>query len=145
MQADIRIVADDAKYAIPQVRRGVVPDMMSHWTVARVAGLAVAADVLLTGRTFDGPEAVRRGAREPVAARRPGSARRARHGAGHRDQRRTDVGGAEQATVWGQRTREGFAPREVAGYETELHHRVMAPRTQRRACAPSSTAAHPNG
>lgn len=42
MQADIRIVADDAKYAIPQVRRGVVPDMMSHWTVERVAPMSAA-------------------------------------------------------------------------------------------------------
>lgn len=57
MQADLRIVADDAKYAIPQVRRGMMPDAMAHWTLPRIAGSAVAAEVLLTGRTFDGPEA----------------------------------------------------------------------------------------
>lgn len=58
MQADIRIFAADAKYAIPQVRLGVLPDAMAHWTVPRVAGMAVAADILLTGRTFDGAEAI---------------------------------------------------------------------------------------
>ncbi|MEV4207845.1 enoyl-CoA hydratase/isomerase family protein [Nocardia salmonicida] len=61
MQADIRIVAEDARYAIPQVRLGVLPDAMAHWTVAKVAGMSVAADILLSGRAFDGNEAVRLG------------------------------------------------------------------------------------
>lgn len=34
LQADIRIVAEDAKYGVVQVRRGVIPDCMSHWTLA---------------------------------------------------------------------------------------------------------------
>ncbi|MGA4539163.1 enoyl-CoA hydratase/isomerase family protein [Uniformispora flossi] len=58
MECDIRIVAEDAKLAIPQVRRGMVPDARSHWTVARAASHAVAADILLTGRTFRGTEAL---------------------------------------------------------------------------------------
>jgi enoyl-CoA hydratase/carnithine racemase len=58
LQADIRIVAEDAKLAIPQARRGMIGDAGSHWTVRRFAGQAVAADVLLTGRTFRGAEAV---------------------------------------------------------------------------------------
>jgi enoyl-CoA hydratase/carnithine racemase len=58
LQADIRIVAEDAKLAIPQARRGMIGDAGSHWTVRRFAGQAVAADVLLTGRTFRGSEAV---------------------------------------------------------------------------------------
>jgi enoyl-CoA hydratase/carnithine racemase len=57
LQCDIRIVAADAKYGVVQVRRGVIPDAYSHWTLPRLAGLATAADVLLTGRTFDGHEA----------------------------------------------------------------------------------------
>ncbi|WP_404314502.1 enoyl-CoA hydratase/isomerase family protein [Prescottella equi] len=124
MQADIRIVADDAKYAIPQVRRGVVPDMMSHWTVVRVAGLAVAADVLLTGRTFDGLEAVRLGLASrslPAGQVLPAALATARDIA-------TNVAPMSAALskrlLWDS-AREGFAPREVAGYETELHHRVM--------------------
>ncbi len=57
LQADIRIMAEEAKYAVAQVRRGVIPDCMSHWTLPHLAGGAVAADILLTGRTFDGLEA----------------------------------------------------------------------------------------
>lgn len=58
MQCDIRYVAEDAKLAIPQVRRGMLPDAQSHWTVPRFAGQAAAADILLTGRTFRGAEAL---------------------------------------------------------------------------------------
>ncbi|MFE5330277.1 enoyl-CoA hydratase/isomerase family protein [Embleya sp. NPDC056575] len=57
MQCDIRLVAADAKLAIPQVRRGMVPDAQSHWTVPAATSRAVAADILLTGRTFRGAEA----------------------------------------------------------------------------------------
>ena len=61
MQCDVRIVALEAKLAIPQVRRGVLGDAGSHWTVRHAASQAVAADVLLTGRTFLGSEAVQLG------------------------------------------------------------------------------------
>lgn len=57
MECDIRYVAAAAKLAIPQVRRGMVPDARSHWTVTRATSQAVAADILLTGRTFLGTEA----------------------------------------------------------------------------------------
>ena len=58
MQCDIRLVADEAKLGFVHVRRGVLPDAHSHWTVPRVAGSAVAADLFLTGRRFTGSEAV---------------------------------------------------------------------------------------
>lgn len=58
LECDIRYVAEDAKLAVPQVRRGMVPDARSHWTLARATSRAVAADILLTGRTFLGAEAV---------------------------------------------------------------------------------------
>ena len=57
LQCDIRIFAADAKYGVVQVRRGVMGDAYSHWTLPRIAGLANAADILLTGRMFDGYEA----------------------------------------------------------------------------------------
>ncbi len=56
MQCDIRLVAEDAKLAIPQARRGMIGDAGSHWTLRRWASQAVAADLLLTGRTFRGTE-----------------------------------------------------------------------------------------
>jgi enoyl-CoA hydratase/carnithine racemase len=61
MQCDIRYVAEDAKLAIAQVRRGALGDACSHWTVPHATSLAVAADILLTGRTFLGEEAARLG------------------------------------------------------------------------------------
>jgi enoyl-CoA hydratase/carnithine racemase len=57
LQCDIRIFAEDARYGIVQVRRGMMGDGYSHWTLPRIAGMSGAAEVLLTGRTFDGWEA----------------------------------------------------------------------------------------
>jgi len=61
MQCDIRLVAEDGKLAFAHVRRGVLPDAQSHWTVPRSIGVARAADLLLTGRTFTGAEAAELG------------------------------------------------------------------------------------
>lgn len=61
LQCDLRFVAEDAKLAIPQVRRGMLGDAQSHYTLRTIAGAGVAADLLLTGRTIDGNEAVRLG------------------------------------------------------------------------------------
>lgn len=58
---DIRIVARDARLAVPMTRLGVIPEMGAHWTLPRIAGLGVASDLMLTGRRFDGEEAVRLG------------------------------------------------------------------------------------
>jgi len=57
MQADVRLFADNGKYAFVHVRRGVLPDAPSHWTVPRAIGFARTADLFLTGRTVDGREA----------------------------------------------------------------------------------------
>ncbi len=56
LQCDIRIFAAAAKYGVVQVRRGVMGDAYSHWTLPRLVGLSTAAEMLLTGRTFDGAE-----------------------------------------------------------------------------------------
>lgn len=58
---DLRIVARDARMAVPMVRRGVIPELAAHWTLPRIAGAGVAADLMLTGRLFEGAEAVRLG------------------------------------------------------------------------------------
>jgi len=57
MQCDIRLVASDAKLAFAHVRRGVLPDAHSHWTVPRTIGFARAAELFLTGRYMSGDEA----------------------------------------------------------------------------------------
>lgn len=61
LQCDLRFVAREGQYGVLQVRRGVMPDAQSHWTLPRLVGLARAADILLTGRKFGGEEAVELG------------------------------------------------------------------------------------
>jgi enoyl-CoA hydratase/carnithine racemase len=61
LQCDIRFFAADARYGVVQVRRGVVGDAYSHWVLPRLAGIANAAEILLTGATFDGRRAVELG------------------------------------------------------------------------------------
>jgi enoyl-CoA hydratase/carnithine racemase len=61
MQCDIRIFAAGAKCGFLHVRRGVIPDAYSHWTVPRAVGFARAAELFLTGRIFTGEEAAAMG------------------------------------------------------------------------------------
>jgi len=57
LQCDLRLVANDAKCGIVQNRRGVLPDLRSHWTLPRLVGHGRATELLLTGRMFSGAEA----------------------------------------------------------------------------------------
>lgn len=57
LQCDLRIIAREGKYGVLQVRRGVMPDAYSHWTLPRLVGLERAAELLLTGRKLTGDEA----------------------------------------------------------------------------------------
>jgi enoyl-CoA hydratase/carnithine racemase len=61
LQCDIRFFAAEARYGVVQVRRGVVGDAYSHWALPRLVGIANAAEILLTGATFDGRRAVELG------------------------------------------------------------------------------------
>ncbi|MCV7285560.1 enoyl-CoA hydratase/isomerase family protein [Mycolicibacterium wolinskyi] len=61
LQCDIRFFAADARYGVVQTRRGMVGDAYSHWILPRLAGLANAAEILLSGATFDGHRAVQLG------------------------------------------------------------------------------------
>ena len=56
LQTDIRLVAEDAKCGVVQNRRGVLPDLRSHWTLVRAVGHARAAEILLTGRMYSGTD-----------------------------------------------------------------------------------------
>ncbi|WP_156687749.1 enoyl-CoA hydratase/isomerase family protein [Mycobacterium sp. Marseille-P9652] len=124
LQADVRIVAEDAKYGVVQVRRGVLPDCMSHWTLTHLAGLGVAAEVLLTGRTFTGAEAVALGIanRAVPAGRVLGDAL---------DMARDIAANVAPMSaalckrlLWDSATN-SYTPRQVAALETLLHRRVM--------------------
>ena len=124
LQADIRILTDDAKYAVAQVRRGVLPDCMSHWTLPRLVGSAVAADVLLTGRTFDGAEAAAMG----IATRTLPRGEVLDHAMAVARDIAVNVAPMSAALskrlLWDTLIK-GYTPRQVAELETELHRRVM--------------------
>jgi len=61
LQTDIRYVAHDAKLAFAFARRGVLPELASHLILPRLCGLSRATELLLSGRTFLGDEAVEYG------------------------------------------------------------------------------------
>jgi len=58
MQWDLRIAAESARIGFVFVRRGVVPEALSTWTVPRLVGMARAAELLLTGRLLGAREAL---------------------------------------------------------------------------------------
>jgi enoyl-CoA hydratase/carnithine racemase len=124
LQADIRIVADSAKYGVVQARRGVIPDCMSHWTLTHLTNLGVAAEVLLTGRTFNGSEAVAFG----IANKALPATQVLDHALEMARDIATNVAPMSAALckrlLW-DTVIKGYTPRQVASLETQLHHRVM--------------------
>lgn len=124
LQADIRVMAERAKYGIVQVRRWVIPDCMAHWTLTKLAGVAVAADLLITGRTFDGAEAVALG----IATRVLPGAEVLDHALAVARDIAVNVAPMSAALckrlLWAG-VDNGYTARETAHLETLLHHRVM--------------------
>lgn len=124
LQADIRIVAQDAKYGVIQVRRGVIPDCMAHWTLAQLTSLGVAADILLTGRTFAGSEAVTLG----IASRALPAGQVLDHALQTARDIAVNVAPMSAALckrlLWDTAIHR-YPPAQVAELETRLHRRVM--------------------
>ncbi len=61
MKLDIRIAAEDAKLGFVFTRRGLTPEFGASWILPRLIGATNAMELLLTGRIFDGREALRLG------------------------------------------------------------------------------------
>jgi enoyl-CoA hydratase/carnithine racemase len=57
LQCDVRFVAADAKLSFAFTRRGVAPELGSHFLLPRIIGFSRAADLLISARTFSGEEA----------------------------------------------------------------------------------------
>ena len=57
LACDMRVVADDAKLGLNFTRLGVHPGMAATWTLPRLVGPAIAAELLYTSRLFRGAEA----------------------------------------------------------------------------------------
>jgi enoyl-CoA hydratase len=58
---DVRIAADDARFALPETGLGMIPGVAGTQTLPRAVGLARALDVTLTGRPVDAHAAARTG------------------------------------------------------------------------------------
>ena len=97
---------------------------MSHWTLPHLAGGAVAADLLLTGRTFDGADAVAMG----IATRALPGPEVLDHAMAVARDIAVNVAPMSAALskrlLWDAQVN-GYTPRQVAELETQLHHRLM--------------------
>lgn len=58
---DIRVAAEDARFMLPEVAHGVIPDTGGVARLFQICGHGVASDLVLTGRTMDAEEALRHG------------------------------------------------------------------------------------
>ncbi|MDP6452198.1 MAG: enoyl-CoA hydratase/isomerase family protein [SAR202 cluster bacterium] len=61
LACDIRIAAEEARFTAIFVRRSIVPDTASSYTLSAVAGQAVASEMSLTGRIYDSEWAMSKG------------------------------------------------------------------------------------
>jgi enoyl-CoA hydratase len=61
LACDLRYAAVDARLGVPFTALGMHPGMATTWLLPEVAGLAVARELLLTGRVVSGTEAERLG------------------------------------------------------------------------------------
>ena len=68
LACDFRIVAPDAQLSVMEIRYGLIPDMSASQTLFRLVRPDVAKELLFTGRTVSGEEAVALGLATRVAA-----------------------------------------------------------------------------
>lgn len=61
LATDLRLGSEQAKFAFPFVQRAFTPESCSSWFLPRVVPVQVAAEWMLTGRTFDAAEALHGG------------------------------------------------------------------------------------
>jgi len=61
LACDIRIASEAGRFSCIFIKRSLVPDTGSSYTMAAVGGMALAAEMALTGRVYDAPWAYRMG------------------------------------------------------------------------------------
>ncbi|MEZ5179535.1 MAG: enoyl-CoA hydratase/isomerase family protein [Acidimicrobiales bacterium] len=66
---DIRIASDDARFMLPEVGHGVIPDTGGVGRLFQICGHGVASDLVLTGRPMDAAEAYAHGVVSRVVPR----------------------------------------------------------------------------
>ncbi|HEX7094307.1 MAG TPA: enoyl-CoA hydratase/isomerase family protein [Acidimicrobiales bacterium] len=66
---DMRIAADDAKFRLPELVHGLIPDSGGTARLFQMCGHGVVTDLVLTGRVMDAEEALRHGVVSRVVPR----------------------------------------------------------------------------
>jgi enoyl-CoA hydratase/carnithine racemase len=123
LQCDVRIFAAEASYGVVQVRRGVMGDAYVHWTLPRIVGMSVAADLLLTGRTVDGHEALTLGLCSRVLPNDevlPAALEMAHDIAQYTAPQSVALSKELLWQTW------ELTPEQIERFETEFHHRLMS-------------------
>ncbi|MHA1912866.1 MAG: enoyl-CoA hydratase/isomerase family protein [Promethearchaeota archaeon] len=70
LACDFRFCLEDARFSMPEVKVGIIPDVSGTTRLTRLVGISHAKDIALTGRNFDGIEAYRMGVVNGVAENR---------------------------------------------------------------------------
>lgn len=61
LSCDVRIAADDAKFRLPELAHGVIPDSGGTARLFQMCGAGLVSDLVLTARVLDAEEALRHG------------------------------------------------------------------------------------
>ncbi len=61
LMCDIRVAAEDARFMLPELGHGVIPDTGGMGVLAQMCGHGLVSDMVLTGRRLDAREALRYG------------------------------------------------------------------------------------
>jgi enoyl-CoA hydratase/carnithine racemase len=67
LACDLRVMADDTLFGLPETRLGLIPDVGGSSRLPAVVGLGIAKELILTGRTIGAAECHRIGAANRVA------------------------------------------------------------------------------
>ena len=69
MSCDLRVVADDALFGLPEIRVGI-PSVIEASLLSKFVGLSKARELILTGEIIDAPEAEKLGLTNKVVSRK---------------------------------------------------------------------------
>ena len=67
LACDLRVMADDVKFGLPETKLGLIPDVGGSSRLPAVVGLGIAKELLMTGRTIGAAECHRIGAANRIA------------------------------------------------------------------------------
>jgi enoyl-CoA hydratase/carnithine racemase len=68
LACDLRVMADDVKFGLPETKLGLIPDVGGSSRLPAVVGLGNAKELLMTGRTIGAAECFRIGAANRIAS-----------------------------------------------------------------------------